>query len=255
MTVKPKGKYTRKTRSKSKDASSVRKSSVPNPGEGMDLLEINSLLSKAQSGDEEAKNKLIYAMLEDGCMKRLSRYLYLNRLLEPDEVRGEFWLGVAQSINKAKPLGNPLRFLHQCGVWQVVAVLRQRLSNGVSWACLACGKGGSLNRRATLAACPRCASIEIETKEKVVYIGEYEYTYKPQDNSTDFVEDFKTKLQGRELQVFNLIVDGCDRDSTQNYIKEIANTLKISPPCVAIYLRRIRYKLKRHLDNVQSASI
>lgn len=215
-----------------------------------DIRKIAEVLTKAQQGNEKAKNELIKMMVDDGCMKQISRYINRNRLLEPDDVRSEFWFGVARAIPKAKPnLGNPLRFLAQCGVWRVISALRHRLRNGVRCTCNVCGRHAQLNRRIQTLGCPRCNSTDITTTQVTTSIelsSEKNFVYKKQLTVT---HEFEQQLNGRELDVYKLIMEGASRDKSSNYLKEIAQELGISAPCVAIYLRRIRTKLTRYMED------
>lgn len=213
----------------------------------MNLQQVADLLTRAQSGDEEAKNELVRAMIDNGCMKRLSRYLYMNKMLEPDEVKGEFWFGVAHAIAQTKPtVGNPLVFLSQKGIWRVVAVLRERLSDGVVLACVGCGKTRSLTRRASGLPCPSCAGTQYETYKKSLWI---EDVPEPMvEGAWDIVNDFRKTLSGRDLDVFDLIVNEYDRDNSINYIMEIAKKLGVSGALVAKHIKRLRVKFKIYLD-------
>ena len=56
-------------------------------------------------------------------------------------------------------------------------------------------------------------------------------------------------LTPQEEKVFTLIAEGIDRDHSQNYIKEIAKEMCITPQCVNQYLRKIRMKLRGYLQH------
>lgn len=214
--------------------------------------EVSAVLTAAQHGDEYAKNRLVELMIENRCMARLSKYLYRNRLMEPDDVRGEFWLGVTLALPKAKPtLGDPLQFLTQSGLWRVVSVMRQALNVGIVFACRDCGETGSLSRRVRGFGCSKCASKEIDTHQRLISDEQVtvHVTVRYTNRTWNLeLQEFRKMLTPAEARVFDLLAAGYDRWGCDNYLAEIGQVLGVSAVCVAIHLKKIRFKLKMYLQ-------
>lgn len=50
------------------------------------------------------------------------------------------------------------------------------------------------------------------------------------------------------LQLFDLLViEQVNRDTSNNYLEEIANRWGVSTACVSVYLRKLRVKVLEHI--------
>lgn len=233
----------------------------------MDQPKVNEIIIKAQSGDPQAKNQLVQIMKDNNCMKAVGRYLRLNRLLEPDDVRSEFWVGVVLALPKVKTtIGDPLFYLSWSGVNRVKSQLRKAIGKGVTAVCKECGHKGRLHRVNRKYQCVCCGAQyeEIDTFQKEINMtiankGKDEneevnpallLIVRPKQRDIEFdidVVELKKQLTPQELRVFELIEGGMDREHEQNYLRSIALTLEVSPQCVNQYLKKIRLKIETAL--------
>ena len=220
-------------------------------------MELNEeLIAKAQNGDEIARTKLIHTLNDNGAMKQLSKYLYLNRLLEPDDVRAEFWFGVAKAIPQVKSeIGNPIQYLIKRGIWQVRSALRQAISKDVFYRCPECGTVAPLRRTTDKMECRKCGSEDLMTWERKATSIIPHKPVEVHKTITIDIDGFKMTLTVQEKRVFELIEQGIDRDNSNNYLREIGDALKVSPQCVTIYLRKIRTKLREHMEEMKGRNL
>jgi len=223
--------------------------------------DVTGLIEKAKTGDQGAKNTIIKLMQDNGYMRAISHYLYLNRLVEPDDVRSEFWLGVILALPKVSPIiGDPLFYLAWQGANRVKKQLRNKIGKGVQFTCKECGYKGRFDYRQKTFKCKDCGSINYESYQKEVALSiicptpemririiDLLISTKPKQLEVDDkidLEYIKTQLAPRERQVFTLIVeDGISREYEQNYLKTISEIMGISAQCVNLYLQRIKKKL------------
>ena len=217
------------------------------------MAELREVIRKAQAGDEWAKDTLVKLLEDNGAMQQLARYLYRNRLLEPSDVKGEFWLGVAQGMLKVKyNIGNPLQYLIQRGIWQVRTALRRAINRGVIWYCKECSFSGQLRRMTDrdildVARCPKCGG-EVGSHEKFTPLKNDHWKVKQETRLMRLdLDKLKTTFTVHERKVFELIEQGHDRDNSKNYLKDIAKELRVTPQNVNYHLRKIRSKMEQHL--------
>ena len=216
---------------------------------------LSKMVYLAQRGESRYKDRLIRHMTDNGYMKQLNRYLHLNRLLSPDDVKQEFWLGVIKALPIAKPtVGNPIQFLTWKGLNRIRYVLKKRIGTGVFYQCNDCQYDGALRRSTDTMRCGRCASTNIETSEREVTGIELvlESRSGRRDNKEQMmIEEFTTRLSPQEMKVFTLIMEGTDRDEPNtNYQKNIAGILGVTQQCVNIYLKKIRAKWNEYQHEV-----
>ena len=233
----------------------------------MEQRDIVDIIEKAKRGDGAAKNQLVKLIQDNGYVHSISRYLYTNRLLEPDDVQSEFWMGVILALPKVNTaIGDPLYYLTWRGVNRVKSQLRKKIGKGVQAQCNECGWVGRLYRKDNSYECRKCGSKELTTRQKEInltsltsqsmkdneedksFIDLHIHLSPPQleiDTKID-MEYLKSKLSSRELHVFILITEeNINRDHEQNYLLTIANKLGISPQCVCAYLKKIQSKMQR----------
>ena len=221
------------------------------------MVDLKEVIAKAQAGDERAQNTLIKTLKDNGAMQQLARYLYRNRLLEPSDVRGEFWLGIAKGILNVKHnVGNPLQYLIQCGLWQVKSALRRAIRKGVIYKCKTCKATGQFRRitdRAymEMACCPKCGG-ELETEELHIPLKDEHTSHLKSESRIERwdIDEFKMTLTIYEKRVFEFIETGYDRDNSKNYLRDIATEMRVTPQAINHHLRNIRTKLTSHLEKV-----
>lgn len=210
-------------------------------------MELRELIAMAQGGDEQARTELIKRLRKNGAMKQLSRYLYRNRLLEPDEVRGEFWLGIARGLNQVKyDIGNPLQYLIQRGLWQVQSALRRMIGKGVFYRCGECGYEGRL--RKIPCKCHRCGA-DADTYQREIPFGQVPEIHieKTTTSIRIDIEKFRLKLSPKENEVMTLLLSGLHKGAERGYMRKIAELMGTTPQCVNIRLKNIRKKLHQHM--------
>lgn len=217
-------------------------------------MELESLIKRAQSGDQQAKTELVQKMFDDGYIRQVNKYLYLNRLLKPNEVRSEFWYGVLKAMSRVKyDIGNPLQFLAFKGVMRVRSLLRKRISKGVFYMCKACGNQAQLRSLLKLYVkfrCQECGSEDIDTFEREIHVVEHhierpKYSRREMHRTIhekDKIRRFRSTLSGRQAEVFDWIIGGLTRYNSKNYLVEISELMDCTPQCVVQYLNKVREK-------------
>jgi DNA-binding CsgD family transcriptional regulator/predicted nucleic-acid-binding Zn-ribbon protein len=230
----------------------------------MNEKEIATIIEQAKAGDRRAKDTIIRLIQDNGYMRMVNRYLYMNRLLEPDEVKSEFWMGVILAMPKVNSsIGDPLFYLSWQGVNRVKYQLRKRIGKGVQFLCKNCGYVGRLYRKNKEYQCRKCGSKNYGTYQKEINIttlirqDRQEERYQdlsgvsvlsqPGQLDIDIKLDYeyiKSLLTPQEARVLSLIMEeGIDQEHEQNYLKTIGSILHISAQAVCQYLRRVRTKL------------
>jgi DNA-directed RNA polymerase subunit RPC12/RpoP len=237
----------------------------------MDRSEIGKLVEKAKQGDTHAKDAIVRLIQDNGYIKIISRYLYANRLIEPDEVRGEFWLGVVLALPTAKPdIGDPLHYLAWQGLNRIKNRMRSKILKGTFYQCIDCDHEGRLHKirnketKQMEFRCNKCGSIKLRTWQREV--NETVILKRDSDtesNQTTILETFlpippnqreidvkidmeiiKNRLTKQERRVFTMIVDEqIDRDHEENYLQTIANRMGVTSQCINAYLKKIRNKM------------
>lgn len=234
----------------------------------MDTL---ALLAASQAGDDNATNKLLAIIRDEHMPGRIRKFVQRNVLVSRDEIESEFLVGCWKAMASAKlDVGNPIMFICWKGTWQVVHLFRQRLKEGVRINCSTCGTG-SLQYNATkkTAVCSRCGATDVTTFMVVTDESQSNPEFENQDaetrlwdkidpsrigelNEAQFgaltyeilVEEIRSKLNGRVLMLFDkLVVEHVNRDTSSNYLEEIAVEWGVSTACVSVYLRKLRKKV------------
>lgn len=103
---------------------------------------MRELLESAKSGDRRAQSQLFRVLMSDVRVGRAIRSLtYEKSVLEKDDVKAEFWVGVLRGIPVVNhDMGDPVLHLIQRGVWQVKSVVRVELGKRIVQTCMACHK-------------------------------------------------------------------------------------------------------------------
>lgn len=191
------------------------------------------LLRLAQDGNKAAEELLIVEIRDKFMNRRIGRYLHKNRIVEDDDLKQEFLIGVGLAIPKAKlDMGDPIEYLINQGVYRVRSYLRQHIIKNTSQICGDCGYITRLNMIDGHYVCKRCGSTNITTQEvsnndEMLLINIPTTQDEIEDIiGQDMIDRFeKTLTPG--TNVYNLYVllrSGINRDNPDipNYIKEIA---------------------------------
>lgn len=224
-----------------------------------------TLIAKVQCGNEEAINELMEFLHKEkaGIVYNIARKsTQYDRSF--DDFRQEFMIGAFTAMGKADIDRSPIGFLVQKGIWQAMDYLRAGYRKNLMQHC---GKCDSTTRPLTRFGhpeCPKCGNKVTGT------IDRYEM-YTPVDYSdpelgyhniagdslnedfiasADVIDRFRNTLSGRVAEVYDFImVHGIDRDSSTNYIKDIAERMDISTSNVNLRLRTIKVKWAEFVED------
>lgn len=191
------------------------------------------LLQLAQQGNKHAEELLIVEIRNRFMNKRIGRYYHKNRMVEDEDLKQEFLIGVGFAIPKARiDIGDPIEYLINQGVYRVRSYLRKHIIQGTSQICNDCGYITRLNMVDNHYVCRRCGSTSITTHEinnndevllNNIVSGDDEID---EIISNDLIERFEKTLNP-DTNVYSLYIllkSGINRDNPNinNYIKEIA---------------------------------
>lgn len=191
------------------------------------------LLQLAQQGNKNAEELLIVEIQNRFMNKRIHKYLYKNRIVEDEDLKQEFLIGVGLAIKKARiDIGDPIEYLISQGVYRVRSYLRKHIIQNTTQTCGDCGYTTRLNMVDGQYICKRCGSNNITTQEvndnDEVLLSNMMSTEDEINEiiSESFIDSFEKTLTPN-TNVYNLYVllkSGINRDNPEvkNYIKEIA---------------------------------
>lgn len=190
------------------------------------------LLRLAQEGNQRAEELLIVEIRDKFMNKRIGRYLHKNRLVDDDDLKQEFLIGVAHAIPKARlDMGDPIEYLLHQGVYRVRSYLRKHIIQNTSQVCNTCGYITRLNMIDGQYVCKKCGSTDITTHElqdnDETLLGNMSTESEIEEViSEDIIDKFeKTLTPGTNVySLYILLKSGINRDNPNipNYIKEIA---------------------------------
>lgn len=194
---------------------------------GIDLLRL------AQDGNKCAEELLIVEIRDKFMNKRIGRYLHKNRVVEDDDLKQEFLIGVGLAIPKAKiDMGDPIEYLINQGVYRVRSYLRKHIIQSTSQVCNTCGYITRLNMIDGHYVCKKCGSTDVNTQEvnnndEIILNSAPSMDHEIDDIiSQDMVDRFEaTLVPGTNVHnLYILLKGGINRDNPNipNYIKEIA---------------------------------
>lgn len=221
------------------------------------------LVAGAQVGDEVAIRELFEIIRTHHMPRYVGRYRGRNVLVDDAEIESEFMLGVWLALDQAKlDVGNPLAFMCWKGQKKVQSLFRTRIRKQTRYQCLDCGHTGIMAWKARVPACQECGDPEIETwmveNAEMVYddlslVG----TARGVNAETAWglavygiqIEELRARLNGRARDLFDIIVfEGISRESSRNYLQEIADRWGCSTTNVALALRKLRREVAAYLE-------
>lgn len=196
--------------------------------------ELEIVLRQAKAGDKMAEqNLLIY--IRNNYMRRIGRYLNKNRLVDNDDIKQEFMIGVAFAIGKCElDIGNPIEYLVSQGVYRVRSFMRGNIIKNTVQVCRECGTVTRLNMVNGQYVCKKCGSINIDTTEihdhDDIAMENAVDTQEPIDEmiaSAIMIEEFEATLpDGSNVKnLYELLKSGINSDNPmiKNYTKTIAS--------------------------------
>lgn len=219
---------------------------------------IKNLIIAAQGEGWEADMALTDLLVEitDRHMrKHLAKYYGKATAggMDNDDIEQTFLIGCSHGIRQADvEIGDPLVFILQKGKWLVVDELRKTYRANIRQYCHSCQVETRIHELGGKIKCPKCGSEEGIDRINMTQHDDEEGTLMGavEDGSMDIgtsvassavVEKFQQTLTGRKREVFDLImVEGYDRDTCTNYIKEIAAKLGVASSNVNLRLRQIK---------------
>lgn len=241
-----------------------------------------SLITASQSGDDSATDELLRIIKKEHMPKYIRRFLRRNVLVSQDEIESEFLEGCWRAIAIAKlDIGNPVSFICWKGSLKVVHLFRQKLKEGVRVNCSTCGTGVLMYKaKEKRAMCSKCGATDVDTYMVVMDESQMPSEFADGSDREDHawdkiaidsmednaerqfetimyentVQEIRSQLNGRVLQLFDkLVVECVNRDTSDNYLEEIANEWGVSTACVSVYLRKLRAKVATYYINQKAA--
>lgn len=228
---------------------------------------IMSIIMSAKDGDEFATEKLLTIIRDNHMNRAIAKYLNKNRLAENDDIKQVFMIGVALNISSVRlDIGNPIIYLINCGIWRVRSYFRSQVFNNTKQTCLDCGntcrptkvikKNDVVVYKSDDWVCPSCGSHHVDVAQCTgAEIKEDNamntYTSRLVEDlviDSMVVDEFRSTLSGRVLQLFDMINQGMDRDGTSSYMRDIADEWGVSTACVAQYLKRLKAAWHAHFS-------
>ncbi len=231
------------------------------------------LIDAARTGDELAIEKLLRIIRDHHMPQRIHRYRRRNVLVDEGEIESAFLKGCWKAIKQVRmDIGNPLLFILWKGNLSVSQLFRKLIRQGVKLTCDHCG-AASLGYKAGKVQCGTCGSNDVQTH--MILVNESQLLTDRSDAERGAVwdkiiagdmhvaknnvweaatheitvQEIRARLNGRVLMLFDaIIVEGINRDTSKNYLAEIAGNWGISTTAVAIYLRKLRTAVAAYFE-------
>lgn len=232
----------------------------------MALAGSTDLICRAQAGDDLATTELLNIVRTVHMPRYTGKYKGLNVLVSNDEIESEFLLGVWKALPKAKlDVGNPINFICWKGQRAVQTLFRNNIRRETRYHCGACGHSGVMAYRAKTPLCAKCGYDMIDTwmVEKADQPDNLEGNFQPMANAPGVdaetawqlavygieIEELRSRLSGRTLELFDIIIlEGINRDSSQNYLREISQRWGTSQMRVVHVLRKLRSEVEDYFQ-------
>lgn len=229
--------------------------------------EIREAIRMAQSEDTYSysfgMNDLVMDIIENHMDKHI--YKYLRRIttsgLGEDDLRQIFLIGCTKAIMEANPdIGDPMMFIIQKGKWAVADELKKGYRRELHQYCSCCKTVTRIHAVGGQQTCPKCGAVGDEFIEVIQHTmsddGQVMATVAMeclnlQDEvaSSMVVEEFRDRLTGRKLEIFDLIMfGGFDRVACKNYIADIADHLGVSKGNINLRLKAIKQEWLEYMN-------
>lgn len=237
----------------------------------MNMNDYKNLIAIAQGEDKTmagiAKNDILADIMQFHMKPTLYKYkskLTAGSMIDYEDLEQIFLIACSNAIEEASiEIGNPMVFIIQIGKWAVIDTLRSSYRKVLKQHCKECGATTRLNEKAGTPICPKCGAggHDKVIREQFVNSDDGEILHqiamdKPStEEETEYkmlIEGFKSRLTGRKLEIFQLIVEeGYDRDNCKNYIKEISEVLGVGTANINLRLRDIKKALTEYLAEIE----
>ena len=226
------------------------------------------IVIKAQAGDMDAIDELMaYIMSEKGNVVWTIARQNTQHDRSRDDFEQEFLIGCYKAIEKAKADSSPIGFIVQKGIWQMQTYLRSGYKKALVQHCQQCNSTTRPLTKHGFVVCPKCNNSTVGTLERFEFFtpvdysdSESKYQHIPANTVTEediaeeaVISEFEARLTGRVLDVFRLMIrEEINRDTSKNYIKEIAGRLDITTSNVNLRLRTIKKKWAEFMEEQEA---
>lgn len=231
------------------------------------LVDIKNLISVVQAEDDiasaMARTDILVEITDNHMDRHLSKYIKKNTVggMDGDDMRQIFLIACSVAIDEANiNTGNPLLFILQKGKWAVVDELRKTYRRDLRQWCRACKTETRIHERGHMIECPKCGAKGPDNVERIqvnitddgsltVGVKDDRLNISESSDSQMIVDEFRSRLTGRKADVYDLImIEGIDRDSSKNYLRDVADKLGVTPANVNLRLRQIKEEWKIYME-------
>lgn len=219
--------------------------------------EVKTLILQAQNSDNMYKDSATSTLLADIVQHYMNhiigKYKRSTRLIgsgfDAEDIEQIFLMACTnKGIRTARiDIGDPIMYILQTGKWAVLDALRSSFRKTIRQHCRDCFAETRLFETGGIPQCPQCASVKVERIAISTLDDGTVLHYQPDRTNVErmvldklTIEEFRNRLKGRKREVFDLILQGLDRDACKSYIGEIADTLGVSTSNINQRLRQIK---------------
>lgn len=196
-----------------------------------------------------------------GAIYRYKQAITSANYLDGEDLESVFLMACYEAILIADiEKGDPMKFIIDRGKKRVIDEVRKSYRRTLKQHCKSCESTTRIHSVGGVPVCPKCgASGELVKTEQMVHgddgtvlntiVGVQSFDDQVCDQI--ILDGFKSRLSGRVLDVYELIVEqGYDRGACKNYIADVAEELQISKPNVNKRLRTLREELTGFLAEI-----
>lgn len=216
--------------------------------------------------DADAADRLLSIIKDHHMDREIRRWHGRNVLVDDDDIASHYLEGCYLALSKVRmDVGNPLLYILWRGRMNVSTLFRSRLRQGVRARCQLCGFISMVRLAQGWPRCRACGSSRLQTWmiEDTPAIERKHRALALFPDSVQMecdlwfdraiyqvqIDEMRARLTGRVLQLFDLLVlEGINAQTSQNYLREIAERWGITRTCVAIYLRKLRSEILRYFE-------
>lgn len=166
----------------------------------------------------------------------MNRLKFRHTAMTPEDLQGEFHIGVMQGLPRVKKIGDPMAYLAQSGMWRVRSALRNALKQTAQQRCI-CGHVRTFDYDRACKAC----SVK-GNHETVVRFEKFPEDFQLAVDEIAVVMATSSILKQFEegsmkSQVVRLIMAGCPKEN-------LAEVLGVSRQRIHVLLNRIKSDLE-----------
>ncbi len=188
---------------------------------------MRELLESIRQNDQDARNQLFRSLNLDKRVRRTIQSLtYDKSVLEPDDVKAEFWRGVLKGVAVVRyDIGDPVLHLIKRGVWQVKSVVRTELNKRVVQYCTRCGRFNGVYSFKRV--CIKCGAI-VENQSRHSDIDDLHNSLEDVDsNLHNQCIRVTKKVSPAQQRILELLVQACI-DGSNHPQSDISRILGVS---------------------------